>query len=187
MPLTVDTYALIPQIQSVTATGSIIGVLSEAIESIPLHFFRIRPGETPFLLSSGSTLTDSRGAFATGSFFQIPETITLSKTKTIATITSKGLLILQPGYSTEVTPATATEAMHILTVDQTGSISHIHTISLPTGVRFIDTSRTAATATGVLLTPTAGVTRIVPASQTDTSIPGGQYITDTSYRPLAAT
>lgn len=61
--------------------------------------------------------------------------------------------------------------MRILTVDQTGSISHIHTISLPTDTRFIDTSRTASIATGVILTPTAGLTRITPASQTDTSIP----------------
>lgn len=76
--------------------------------------------------------------------------------------------------------------MRILTVDQTGSISHIHTISLPTSTQFIDTSRTAPSATGVLLTPTTGVTRIAPASQADTSIPGGQYITDTGYRPLAA-
>lgn len=160
MPLTVDAYALIPQIQSVTATGTLIGSLSESIASTPLHFFRVRPGEAPLLLSSGSTLTDSRGAFATGSFFQSPEIITLHKNQNIASITSRGVLTIQPGYHTEVTPASATEAMRILTVDQTGSISHIHTISLPTSVRFIDTSRTAATATGVLLTPIAGVTRI---------------------------
>ena len=61
--------------------------------------------------------------------------------------------------------------MRILTVDQTGSISHIHTISLPDTTRYVDTSTTAAIATGVLLTPTAGLTRITPASQTDTSIP----------------
>ena len=187
MPLTVDTYALIPQIQSVTATGSIIGVLSEAIESIPLHFFRIRPGETPFLLSSGSTLTDSRGAFATGSFFQSPEVITLRKNQNIASITSRGVLTIQPGYHSEVASANTTAPMQIRIVDASGSISHIHTISLPRDMQFIDTSRTTTSATGVLLTPTTGVTRITPASQTDTSIPGGQYITDTSYRPLAAT
>jgi hypothetical protein len=171
MPLTVDTYALIPQIQSVTATGTLIGSLSESIASTPVHFFRVRSGEAPVILASGSTLTDSRGAFATPSFFQSTETITLSKTKNIGTITSRGLLTLQPGYHTEVTSANATEAMRILTVDQTGSISHIHTISLPTSTQFIDTSRTAPSATGVLLTPTTGVTRIAPASQVDISIP----------------
>lgn len=61
--------------------------------------------------------------------------------------------------------------MQVRIVDASGSISHIHTISLPRDTQFIDTSRTTATATGVFITPTAGVTRIVPASQTDTSIP----------------
>lgn len=76
--------------------------------------------------------------------------------------------------------------MQILTVDQTGSISHIHTLSLPEDVKFIDQSRVVNSSTGVIMTPIAGVTRIVSASQRDVSIPGGQYITDTSYRPLAA-
>ena len=76
--------------------------------------------------------------------------------------------------------------MRILIVDASGSISHTHTLTLPEDTRFIDTSRTAATVTGVLLIPTAGVTRIIPASPIDPSIPGGQYITDMSYRPLAA-
>jgi hypothetical protein len=61
--------------------------------------------------------------------------------------------------------------MKILTVDQTGSISHIHTISLPDITRYVDTSTTAVIATGVLLTPTTGVTRTVGASQADISIP----------------
>lgn len=83
MPLTVDTYALIPQIQTVTATGSIVGALSESIVNTPIHFFRVRPGETPLILSSGSTLTDVRGVFATGSFFQSPEIISLRKNQNI--------------------------------------------------------------------------------------------------------
>lgn len=58
MPLTVDAYALIPQIQSVTATGTLIGSLSESIVSTPVYFFRVRPGEGPLLLSSGSTFSD---------------------------------------------------------------------------------------------------------------------------------
>jgi hypothetical protein len=160
MPLTVDAYALIPQIQSVTATGMIIGTLTQPIASTPIHLFRVRPGEAPLLLSSGSTLTDSRGAFATGSFFQSPETIMLRKNQNIATITTRGLLTLQPGYRTEVVSASATDPMRILTVDQTGSISHTHTLTLPESTRFTDSSKTQNASTGVILTPIAGVTRI---------------------------
>lgn len=45
MPLSVDTYALIPQIQSVTNSGVILGNLSESLSGTPVHFFRVRPGE----------------------------------------------------------------------------------------------------------------------------------------------
>jgi hypothetical protein len=109
----------------------------------------------------------------------------LRKNQNIATITSKWVITPQSGYRTEVTPATSRDPMRILTIDQTGSISHIHTLSLPDDARLIDTSRTLAS-TWVLLTPVSGSTRIIPASSTDPSIPGGQYITDTNYRPLVA-
>lgn len=59
MPLTIESYALIPQIQRVTEAGNIIGVLPEPIENTPVHFFRVRPGEGPVLLSSGATLSNS--------------------------------------------------------------------------------------------------------------------------------
>jgi hypothetical protein len=52
MPLTVDAYSVIPQIQSVTATGMILGALSESVVNTPVHFFRVRPGEAPLILSS---------------------------------------------------------------------------------------------------------------------------------------
>ena len=98
----------------------------------------------------------------------------------------RGDIRLGSGYHTEIVSANPTDPMRILIVDASGSISHTHTLTLPEDIRFLDTSRTAATATGVLIMPIVGVTRIIPASQTDASIPGGQYITDMSYRPLAA-
>ncbi len=76
--------------------------------------------------------------------------------------------------------------MRILTVDASGSISHTHTLTLPEDARFFDSSQNTSTSTGVVLTPVSGVTRIIPVSPTDPSIPGGQYITDTSYHPLIA-
>ena len=85
----------------------------------------------------------------------------------------------------EVLPATNAVPMELLTLNQSGSISHIHTLSLPDDVRFIDRSQNnTPTATGVLVSPNS--TRIIPATSSDTSIPGGLYITDVTYHPLAA-
>jgi hypothetical protein len=185
LPISVTAYTPLPQIQSVSSTGWVLGSISESLSGIPAHLFRVRPGEYPTIISSGSTLSSSIGTFATGSFFASPETIVLRKNQNIATITSKWVITPQSGYRTEVTPATSRDPMRIFTIDQTGSISHIHTLSLPDDARLIDTSRTLAS-TWVLLTPISGLTRITPAGQADVSIPWGQYITDTNYRPLAA-
>jgi FG-GAP-like repeat len=186
MPLIVTAYTPLPQIQSVTSTGWVLGTISESLGGIPTHLFRVRSGEQPTLLASGSALSNLLGRFSTGSFFASPEIVSMTSNSQIATMTTRGVFTLQPWYHTEVASATATDPMRILTVDQTGSISHIHTLILPDDTRFIDSSRLANSSTGVIMTPTAGVTRITWASQKDTSIPGGQYITDMSYRPLAA-
>jgi hypothetical protein len=186
MPLIVTAYTPIPQIQSVTSTGWIFGSISESLSGIPTHLFRVRSGEQPTLLASGSTLSNTLGRFSTGSFFASPEIVSMSSRTQIATTTTRGVFTLQPWYHTEVASATALYPMRILTVDQTGSISHTHILSLPEDVRFIDRSHMADSATGVIMTPISGLTRITWASQSDVSIPGGQYITDMSYRPLAA-
>jgi len=89
MPLTVEAYVLIPQIESVTATGVLLGAVSESVENTPVHFFRVRSGEGPLLLSSGATLTDSRGRFASASFFRSSETITLTSSGGIGSVTEK--------------------------------------------------------------------------------------------------
>ena len=61
MPLTVTTYTPIPQIQSVTSTGWVMGTISESLGGIPTHLFRVRSGEQPTLLSSGATISSSLG------------------------------------------------------------------------------------------------------------------------------
>ncbi len=79
---------------------------------------------------------------------------------------------LQSGYHSEVVPATSTDPMRILIMNESGSISHTHTISLPENTPFIDTSKASTPMTqGVLLTPRSGLTRIISASSKDGSIP----------------
>lgn len=57
MPLIIEAYALIPQIQSVTSTGTILGNINEVVSDTPVHFFRVRPGEGPTMLSRLATFT----------------------------------------------------------------------------------------------------------------------------------
>jgi hypothetical protein len=61
MPLTVTAYTPIPQIQSVTSTGWVLGTISESLSGIPTHLFRVRSGEQTTLLSSGATISSSLG------------------------------------------------------------------------------------------------------------------------------
>lgn len=62
--------------------------------------------------------------------------------------------------------------MRFLAMNQSGSISHIHNISLPDDVAFIDTSKKNTNqSTGVLMTPVSGSALLVLASSSDASIP----------------
>jgi hypothetical protein len=61
MPLQIEAYAVIPQIQSVTPTGNLTGSIAEPIIGTPVHFFRVRPGESPALVDPMSTFTSSVG------------------------------------------------------------------------------------------------------------------------------
>ncbi|MBC7503535.1 VCBS repeat-containing protein [Candidatus Gracilibacteria bacterium] len=186
MPLSVDTYALIPQIQSVTNSGVILGNLSESLSGTPVHFFRVRPGEGPTLLTPTATSSDPTGGFSTPSFFTSPEIITMRTSTDSGIVDIHGIFALPSGYRTEISPANDAAPMQIYTMSPSGSISHIHTLSLPEDIRFIDRSLSTTTATGVIISPLALVTRVVPASSTDISIPGGVYITDSTYHPVSA-
>ena len=61
MPLMVTAYTPLPRIEVVTATGWVMGTISESLVGIPTHLFRVRSGEQPTLLSSGATLSNSVG------------------------------------------------------------------------------------------------------------------------------
>jgi hypothetical protein len=70
-----------------------------------------------------------------------------------------------------VAGATARDAIRLLLVDSTGSISHTHTWALPQTMRIIDTSRVATTGTGLYISPVAGLSRVTPALGSDRSLP----------------
>lgn len=78
MPVIVEAYALIPQIQEVTISGSIIGRIPESIKDTPIHFFRVRPGEVPALLDKNPTPTSLTGGFVTPGLFNTVEIIKLN-------------------------------------------------------------------------------------------------------------
>ncbi len=88
MPLQIEAYVLIPQIQIVTPTENILGSINEVLNTIPVHFFRIRSGEVPVLLDQNATNTDILGKFTTSSFFKTPEIIKLNGNTKTGTITN---------------------------------------------------------------------------------------------------
>ena len=65
-PFRIEVYAPLPQIQSISETGTLLGKLDEPIVSEPIHFFRIREATPIELLFSGALLTQVSGAFSTG-------------------------------------------------------------------------------------------------------------------------
>lgn len=72
----------------------------------------------------------------------------------------------------EVQSATASNPMQLLSVNQSNSIVHIHTISLPDNTSFIDsTKNTNPNVTGIVITPTPS-SAMVPAITNDVSNPG---------------
>jgi hypothetical protein len=187
MPLVVEAYALIPQIQTVTKTGYLTGTINEGVSDTPVHFFRIRSGETPTLVSPLATFTSTIGQFSTGSFFKNPETINLKANTNIISINNRGIFGLPSGYHIDIVAATDIAPMRFLTVNQSGSISHSHSIALPDDTRFIDTSKNSTAITqGVIITPVNLASLVVPATVNDQSIPWGVYVTDMTHRPLIA-
>lgn len=151
MPLSVEAYALIPQIESVTSTGNILGRIPESIENTPIHFFRVRPGETPTIVTPKSAPTNTGGLFATGSFFKNIENIDLINSANPVKVDSHGVFMLPSGYKVDILPATVKNPMQLLTMNASGSISHIHTLALPDGTLFVDRSKATKSQTGVII------------------------------------
>lgn len=56
-PLEIEVYSPIPNIDVVTASGWIQGKIDTSDAGEPIHFFRVRPSETPTLLSTLPTYT----------------------------------------------------------------------------------------------------------------------------------
>lgn len=88
-------------------------------------------------------------------------------------VNNHGIFSLPSGYRIEITPATDKNPMKLFTMNQSGSISHIHSMILPDNTLFIDTTRnTTNQSTGVFITPMESSTRMIVATSTDKSIPG---------------
>lgn len=151
MLLSVEAYALIPQILSVTSTGNILGRIPESIENTPIHFFRVRSGETPTIVTPNSSLTNTGGLFATGSFFKNIENIDLINGANPVKVDSHGVFILPSGYKIDILPATVKNPMQLLTMNASGSVSHTHTLAFPDGTLFFDGSKATKSQTGVII------------------------------------
>lgn len=69
VPLQIDVYSPIPQIQSISQNGMLTGALDAPLSFEPIHFFRIRESEGLKKLFEEKTNTNIDGVFITGSLF----------------------------------------------------------------------------------------------------------------------
>ncbi len=69
LPLQLEVFAPVPQITSITLSGSLLGNIDPVGSLEPIHFFRIRSGSPLTQLFSQSVLTKNDGTYETGSIF----------------------------------------------------------------------------------------------------------------------
>ena len=69
------------------------------------------------LLSSGATLTTGTGYFSSGSFFRVPEIISMKVQNARATVTSRGIFSLPTGYTLDIMSMNTDRPMQIATRD----------------------------------------------------------------------
>lgn len=113
VPLEIDVYAPIPQIQSVSSVGMLAGILDEPISFEPVHFFRIREGDGLRKLFEEKTDTKIDGSFTTGSLF-IGNGATFTYSGGTITIDELTGLPSSASLTTQFSPATATNPMRII-------------------------------------------------------------------------
>lgn len=113
VPLEIDVYAPIPQIQSVSSVGMLAGILDEPISFEPIHFFRIREGDGLRKLFEEKTDTKTDGSFTTGSLF-IGNGATFTYSGGTITIDELTGLPSSASLTTQFSPATATNPMRII-------------------------------------------------------------------------
>lgn len=184
---TIDVYAPIPQIQTISNTWWVLGNISEKVPFEPIHLFRVRPGTDITRIHTGSIRTNVDGLFMSGTFFT-GSWVELRLGSQVIPMTEQWVFgVLPSWFSIRVDPANKNSPMR-LNILSSSWVAYTHFMMLSQNLRIIDTTKdnSLTNSTGVLFVTPEDVYRIIPASVSDTSIPWWKYVTDNFFHPLAA-
>jgi hypothetical protein len=171
MPLQIRVYAPIPQIETVSSSGYLMGTVAGELKDEPVHFLRIRQGTPIDIIREAPTYSQDEGVFATGTLFTGSGARFSYSGSTVNISETTGLPIGTSSLQTRVLPATSTDPMRILSLDSDDVVRFEQFLTLPSdiGIRI---------ATGVTESPIPIVTVLertgymaTLATITDKSIP----------------
>lgn len=179
VPLTVEIFTPIPNIQTLSNSGYLSGQLDTTTDQEPIDFFRIRASEYPFMINSESVLTENGGKFGSGSFYQDEKIFVKSSSDTFEILKSGIFDKMPAGYEIRVSSAHISKPMSIDVYNVEKQLVYQQFLSLPSTARVVD--KNSASGIGNLVISAFGDYKLVLAGQNDPQIPGGAYITDANH------
>lgn len=184
VPIRIEVYAPIPQIQSVSATGMLYGSLVDGEKNEPIHFLRVRSGTPVSIISPEKTMSADNGSFATGSLFTGSGARFSYSGGTFVVNEQNGLPAGNAKLDIQILPATVDSPMRLQYRNASGKVLFEQFLVLPSSTS-ISLSAAEKTIPSIVVTSENGY-RTQLATLKDPNIPGGAYVTDDAYLPLAA-
>lgn len=139
LPVTIEAFSPVPQIEDLSQSGTIKGIVSTYNPLEPVHFWRVRASEQPWLLDTNPTITTGGGIFSASGWIESRETISMSYAAgSTGSIDNRGIISLPPGQSVRILPMNGSNPMELQIIDQSGSLRYTHTLSVPRSTPIID-------------------------------------------------
>jgi hypothetical protein len=183
----IDVYAPIPQIQSISATGSLRWALDAEIPVEPVHIFRVREGEGIRMIASPPTFTDGAWLFSLSGLLSSTGVI-LSTSLGVINISEKtGLPLWNTNLIATFIPTTASGVMQIGFTDLSNTPLFTYDIIPPIWLRIVsgNSGPIPEADTALMISPESNYSSI-NASLSDPSIPGGVYIVGSDTKAVLA-
>jgi hypothetical protein len=112
-PLEIEVYAPIPQIQNVTSTGVLMGLIEPRIDLQKVDIFRARERDGIDRLSIPTATTDNEGLYSMRGLFGSSGVVFTSSDSTIRLSPGSGLPVDTMGLSIDFSPATVANSMQL--------------------------------------------------------------------------
>lgn len=184
VPIRIEVYAPVPQIQSISATGMLYGSLIDGQKNEPIHFLRVRSGTPISIITPEKTISLDDGSFATGTLFTGSGARFSYSGGTFVINEQNGLPVGSSKLNMQVLAATVDSPMKFQYKNTNGKTLFEQFLSLPSSTS-ISLSASETLTPSVVVTAESGY-RAELATLKDPNIPGGAYITNDQHQSLAA-